>query len=105
MAHRRNKSRGFVNKNITFVTQKLKYCNTNVIGTLGCRKMEIKTSAEILHECAENIRNRLPKIQSSKYENKKWVRHDELNALLKGLIDMGHDPVGLEIVQKEITGE
>lgn len=40
--------------------------------------IEIKTSSEILHECAENVRKRLPSILSSEYENRKWINMDDL---------------------------
>ena len=35
--------------------------------------LEIKTTFDVLHECAENVRKRLPSIYTSEYENKKWV--------------------------------
>ena len=48
----------------------------------GKMRIEIKTSSEILHECAENVRKRLPSILSSEYENRKWINMDDLLSYL-----------------------
>ena len=109
MAYWRNRSGRFVDKKKQFVTQKLKYCNTNVIGTLGCRKMKIETTITIKQTLLALAKGSLSKDKAiatakgnamNEFNNKKFVAVDDLIEELEDL----HEMRRLELI-KQLKGE